>query len=194
MALQAIQLYLASDVASAVFTTASGVQALNTDLWSDPSLVPSYAYQSLGQIWLGVSAASGQLLNRIVYQVGENLEASEGDISLLGDEIQSTDVSNDGFQSNEAGAETMFLDIVLSLPEERQNWNRITQADLRIRYLLDENWRKRRKGVSPYIPNLGDPTVGGNIRLRWIRHLVPSNAKELWSRYMVAYTRAVPKA
>jgi hypothetical protein len=110
----------------------------------------------------------------------------------MGDSIQSTDVTNDGIQSNEPGGETMFLDIVLRMPEESHNWDVITQADLRLRYLLDENWRKRRK-VAAYIPNLGDNTVGDRVRLRWIRHLVPPDADELWSRYMVAYTRAVPR-
>lgn len=193
MAFKAIQLYIASDVASSVVTTASGVQAANSDLWPTVSQVPPYAYKSLGEIWIGVSAASGTLLNRVVYKLGENLEASVGEISLLGDEIESVDVSNDGLQTNEPGGETMFVDIVLRLPEERQNWDTMQQADLRLRYLLDENWRARRHRVSRYIPNLGDNTVGGNVRLRWIRHLVPPNAKEVWSRYMVAYTRSVPR-
>lgn len=193
MVFKAVQLYIASDIASSVVTLASSVQALNSDLWPTVAAVPSYAYQPFGTIWINAWCSSSQLAQRVVFKLGEDIEVSQGDISLLGDEIQSTDVTNDGFQSNDPGAETMFMDIVLKLPEETEDWDRIANADIRLRWLLDENWRGRRKGVSRYVPNLGDHTVGSEIRMRWIRWLVPANAKELWSRWMVAYTRSVPR-
>lgn len=193
MAREAIKLYIANDVASVVSTTASGVQALNSDLWETSAQVPSYAYRSFGQIWIGGSAASGELANRIVYKMGSAEENALGEITLLCDEMESVDLKQEGLQTNEAGGESMYLDIVLRLPDTKKDYDRIVNAELRLRYLLDENWRKKRRGTTPYIPNLGDHTITDNVRLRWIRHLVPPNAKEVWTRYAVNFTRAVPR-
>lgn len=194
MALKAVYLYIASDVQSTCTTTASGVWLQNTLTWPSSSVVPDYAYKSFGAIWVSATCASSELANRVVYKLGSKLEASLGEVTLLGTIIESVDVTNDGLRSNDPGAETMYLDIVLRLPEERQNWDKISNADLRLRYLLDENWRKRRRGTSPFIPNLGDYSIDTSVRLRWTRHMVPPNAKEIWSRFIVSYTRAVPVA
>lgn len=194
MSLLATALYISSDVHSAVTTTQASVQAANPTLWPLVTQVPPYAYQSFGDIWISsttFTAASGDVFGRVVYQLGANLEASLGEVTILGEGIESADVRNMGLQENTAGAETMYLNTVLRLPEELQDWNKIVNADLRLRWLLDENWRKARH-VPAYIPNLGDYTIGGNVRISWIRHLVPPNAKEVWSQYLLCYDRLVP--
>jgi hypothetical protein len=193
MSLKAVYLYLIRDIPSLVTTTASGVQALNSDIWTDPSQVPPYAYQSLGQILVSVSCSSSQLAQHIVYQEGMSLEESTGDIALLGSPYESVELPREGFFSNQRGAETMRMRIRFSLPEETQSWDRIVNAELRIRYLLDQVWRQNRKSTSAYIPNLGDYTVSSNIFCTWQDYPNPPNAKEIFASYTLAYVRAVPK-
>lgn len=189
--LKAIQLYIASDIQTTLTPAASTVWQKNQDLWPNFSTFPDYPWKPFGVIWIGSSAASSDVANRTVYKMGSNLEESRGEITLLGCPVESTLVNNDGLFSNAIGEETMYLDIVLRLPQERQNFDKIMNAELRLRWLLDESWRKYRK-VAPYIANLGDPLIGGNLRLTWKRYMVPPNAKEVWSRYAVCYERLVP--
>ena len=170
---------------------ASSVQASNPILFPTVASVPPYAYQPLSQIWVGSSAGSSQMSSRVVYQLGMGLEEALGEITLMGLEIQSNEYPGHGFDSNAPGAETMELVVVLRQPDSIKNWNRIVQAELRIRYLLDENWRKTRKRTSPFIPNT-DPSVDGDVRCTRMRQLEAPNAKELHSRYVICYTRAVP--
>lgn len=190
---KAIQLYISSDIQTALTPAASSVYALNSDQWSSVAEMPDFTYKPFGVIWVGTSAASADVSYRIVYKLGQNFENAQGEITLLGCPLESNDVGNEGLHSTENGAETMYLDIVLRLPEEKQNFDKIVNAEARLRWLLDENWRKNRRGVSPYIPNLGDNLIGGNLRLRWARYMVPPNAKEVWSRYIVSYNRLIPR-
>lgn len=193
MSLYAVWLLLANDVPSAITTTACSVAAANPDLWSSPSLVPSYAYQSLGQILVGSTCSSGELGLHIVYKEGEALENSLSEITLIGTPFESTELPREGLDSNEIGAETLKLEIAVRLPEESQNWQRITNAELRIRYLLDQSWRKKRRNTTPFIPNLGDNSVTGQIICTYCEYAAAPNAKEIFSRYILAYTRAVPR-
>lgn len=190
--LKATNLFISSDVQTSLTPSASAVFAANSDLWPNQASMPPYAYQPFGVIWIGVNASSSDVSNRIVYKLGQNYEESRGEVTLLTSPIESVDFPNAGLQSNDVGAETAYLDLVFRLPEESQDWDRISNAELRVRWLIDENWRKHRK-LPPYIPNLGDFTCS-NVRFSWIRHMVPPNAKELWSRYLVCYNRLVPHA
>lgn len=193
MSLKALWLYLSNDVPSTVTTTASGVQALNSDIWLTASSVPAYAYQSLGQMLVSSSCSSSQLALHVVYKEGEALENSRSEIALLGSSYESVELPREGFNLNTIGAETMHLDIGIRLPEETQNWDLISNVEFRVRYLIDQVWRRKRKSTSAYIPNLGDNTVDGQIFCNFCEYLRPPNAKEIWVRYSIAFTRAVPR-
>lgn len=193
MALYELYLYLANDFTT---TAASTVQANNTDIWPSAALVPSYAYLPLSKIWLGnvgVPSASSAMSDRIIYQLGMGLEDSRGDITLYGTSIESCLAGEYGLDANNAGASSMTMDIYFRLPEEKENWNKVINAELRVRYLLDENWRKRRSSTPPWVPNLGDYSVIGPVRCTWQRILMPPNSKELVSRYFVCFYTAVPR-
>lgn len=192
MCLYALQLYLLNDFTG---QAASSVQANNSDLWPNVSLVPSYAYLPLSKIWLGLTApmASSAMSGRIVYELGMGQENSRGEITLYATEVESARSPEYGLESNYPGAMSMTLDIWFRLPEETNNWNLMINAEYRVRWLLDQTWRKNRSRTPSWVPNLGDPTTAGEVLCVWQRIVSPPNARELISRYLVCFNAAVPQ-
>jgi len=192
----ALQQYLALDV---VDGDATIVSSRNPSIWPSSSYVPEYAYKSLGTLWMGRSVSSTQFIQRINYQFGESNMAAEGEISLLTKPIESTRIP-EPFNSNTVGAETTVLDIVLRQPEGEMSVARMINVELRIRYLLDHLWRGYRRGggippVSPNIPVVGDTSISQTypVLCQWMNYLTEPTATETAVRYVVAYTRNVPR-
>jgi hypothetical protein len=189
MCIPAIRNYLSSDTIS---TTSSSVSAANSDVWPTSASVADYAYKSLGELWLLTSTpASSDLAKRIVHKFGEGRVAAEGEISLYLAPLEGS-TADIGVRSQELGSEASFLEIVFRLPEASADWDRIINAELRVRYLLDSLWRGRRK-MPPSIPSTGDKSLNGNIFCQWDRYMSPPNANEVWVRYYLSFTRIVPR-
>jgi hypothetical protein len=183
-----IKAYLSLDVTS---VSACSVWLRNQDIWATSSAVPEYAYKSLKDIWVGTTAASSELANRIVCRFGEGLTAGVGEISLYVSPIESAH-SELPIQSNTAGAETSFLDIVFRQPPDQGKVKRNENAELRVRYLLDKLWRSTRR-TYPYLSASGDTSIVDDVILIWDRYMGCITAEEVASRYIAAYYRAVPK-
>lgn len=196
MTAKAIQYYLCQDV---VDGSAASVSAANPTIWATAADVPDYAYKSLGTIWTGAPTTSSNLENRIVYQFG-SVTNNTIEIALFTQPVDS--VLFDRVKDNEIGAEETNLVIRLSKPQGRPgidtlaNFNTVQQAELRIRYLLDLNWRSLRKGTPPQIPSTGDKSINPSygINITWDGYISPPNAVECQFRYRVFYIRAVPRS
>lgn len=195
MTAQAIQYYLCQDV---VDGSAAAVSAANAAFWPSPANVPSYAYESLGTIWTGAATVSSVFRNDIVYRFG-NVDETNTEISIFTQPIESANF--DRVRANTIGAEETNVVIRLFKAQTRatnknDGMDLIKNAELRIRYLLDSNWRRLRKGTAPFIPSTGDssldPSVG--VYLVWDGFISPPSAVECHIRYRAYYVRAVPKA
>lgn len=176
--------------------SASTVSSRNSSLWPTAGVVPEYAYKCLGSLWASTSVSS-VLLSRINYQFGEYQTAPEGEISLYTAPIESVRLEEPMF-SNAPGAETTFLDIILSQPPGEMSVNRMENVELRIRYLLDYIWRSQRRGggITPTPAQLtasGDSSISNTILCMWHSYLTPLRATEVGVRYVVAYNRNVPR-
>ena len=189
MSIEAVQLYLCQDV---LVGLASSAQVANPE-WAT-SEPPWYSYKSLGQMLVLNSCPTGVLSSRIVCKLGEGKEDARGDIILQPTDYESTAYRSIGFNSNTPGAETTVLDLKFSLPNAPGvgSYQRMLNLVLRVRYLLDETWRKKR-GAPPYIPNVGDPTVGSLIRCVWQKDESPIRAEESYQKYILCYNRIVPR-
>ena len=196
MSLANIWYYLINDT---VGLSASTVSSENSDLFPTAADVPPHAYKPLSEIWVGSASGSGEMANRVVYQHGLGFEESRGEITLRGYEIPSSEDPAEGEYSNDPGAETMRLNIVFRQPDEltatSADYQRIIQAELRVRYLLDENWRrKRRPEDGILVPATYDRSIISGIRCTRMRQLDPPNAKEFTASYIVCYTRAITRS
>lgn len=191
MTAKAIRDYLSKDLIS---STAAAVAAANPTLWASAANVPDYAYKSLGSIWLlTASLTSSVLEDSIVYRFGQS-DTSTKEISLF--TLPTESVRQQGsFNSNLPGAEASILEIVLRLPQRLANLELLTNAELRIRYLLDLTWRRQRKGVTPFIPSTGDNTLANTgIYCQFDGYVSPPNAMESHVRFCIDYNRAVPRS
>lgn len=193
MSAQAIRYYLSQDVTDG---SAATVAANNPTLWASSAVVPDYAYKSLGTIWLGAPTLSSTLGNKIVYRFGSN-DTDVADISLFTQPIDSA--LFDRVKDNEIAAEETNLVVRLTIPQDSRlstinNFLILQNAELRIRYLLDTNWRRKRRGTPPIVPSLGDPSLDPTygIYVTFDGYIVPPNAEQIQVRYRVYYHRAIP--
>ena len=191
MSAEAVRYYLMQDVVDGVAAT---VSANNAGFWPLASDVPDYAFKSLGTIWFGSVTPSSTLGNQIVYRLGL-ADTATNEITLYTLPMES--VVFDSIRDNTIGAEESNLIIRLIKPQKSSttNFETIQNTELRIRYLLDMNWRRLRKGVYPNITSTGDnsldPTFG--VKCMWDGYLTPPNAVECQVRYKIYYRRAVPR-
>ncbi len=191
MSLRALYLYMSSDIQSLNTATATSVQALNPQLFPLIASVPEYCYKPLGTMLVGVNCTSGELARHIVYKEGQGLENSSAEITLCGAPFESNYI-REGIQSNEIGAETMRIDVIIRHPQDKGDWNTLVNIDCRIKYLLDYGWRQKRR-VQAMVPNLGDFSLDGGLMCKFEHAPDPPNAQEMVSRYWISYTRAVPR-
>ena len=190
-----IQHFLSTDV---VNSDPSVVLSRNSSTWSNVGDLPLYTWTSLGTLWMGRIVSSTELITRLNYQFGEGEFSAEGEISLLTRPIESVRIP-EAWYSNDAGAETTYLDMVLRQPENEMSVARMMNVELRLRYLLDNKWRATRRGggvyTSPNIPNSGDTSISQDMPIlcQWMNYLTEPTAVEMAVRYVVSYQRNVPK-
>lgn len=130
------------------------------------------------------------------WKFGDRKTAPEGEISIYVSPIEAVRIP-EAFMSNQPGAETSFLEFVLRQNEGSMSVPRMEQVELRIRYLLDYKWRSTRRGgitpTPPFIPCVGDKTIIPPILCQFDQFMAPITSTETWVRYIVSYTRAVPR-
>lgn len=201
MTAKAIRHYISQDT---VDGSAATVAASNPNLWSSAADVPEYAYLSLAQIWTGTNLSS-RLEDTIVYRFGMNDTASidprtpsaknPGEISLFTRPTES--VLSDRIKDNTIGAEESNLVIRIEKATGKNlSLDTIMNVELRLRYLLDSNWRRLRKGVTPNIPSTGDNTLDPQrgVFCIWDGFAGQPTATECIVRYRIYYYRAVPRS
>lgn len=137
--------------------TAASVVAANPDLFSDVSEVPPFLYQSLKTIWLGSSAASGDLAKKVVADLGTGMESSEGSIVIFTSQIRNQADEIYSPNDDRFGAESANIRIVIYTPRYTTSVEKVFQAAYRIKYILDfESLNLRNEPellVSPTIDN-----------------------------------------
>lgn len=140
--------------------TASQVRAANPGIWSSDAEVPEYLYQSLKTLWLGSSAASGELANVIVAGLGTGRESSSGSIVVYIQRcLESVEDPNSIFKSDTLGAESAEAHILLYTTRNRISLDFINNATNRVKYVLDH----RLRGLRRLNPNLTVTTIDKSI-------------------------------
>ncbi len=130
-----------------------------------------------------------------MWEFGEGKTAAEGEITLLTSPIESVNIP-EPLMSNNTGAETTYLEIVMRKPSGEMSTKRMEQVELRLRYLLDCLWRAERR-TNPPTPTVVSSSVDSSIQsdyilCKWDKYMGPINSIEAWVRYCVAYNRNVP--
>ena len=168
---------------------ASSISASYPELFADATEVPAFLYTSLKDIWVGVSAASSEYARRVIAYYGEGKTVASGDIEIIPMVIkESADVPS-GWQDDTPGAETAVFAIKFAVPRTTTSYDKVRDAALRTRYLLDNDWRSRR-GENPQLTIAGDLTINknGHFRCFWLGD-DGSNASEYISNYKLEYLR-----
>ena len=114
-------------------------------VFSASGQVPEYLYKSIGTLWLGTVSASSDLDKRISVGTGGE-ESAAGSIVILLDSTVPSYLATRGNRSNDPGAFTSMVRIVLYKPA-----GRVTSPDQvisntadRIIYVMDETMRQLR--------------------------------------------------
>lgn len=192
MSAKAIRYYLMQDTVSG---SASTVSTDNPNLWPTAADVPDYAYKSLGNLWLSsATPVSSQLGDSIVYRFGQN-DTATNEISIFTQPIES--VISDTMRDNTIGAEESNLVIrITKTATSSSSVDLIQNIELRLRYLLDINWRRRRRGTPPFIPSTGDKSLDSAVGVlcEWDGYVTMPNAIQTIVRYKTYYVRGVPRA
>lgn len=126
--------------------TAQEAYEANTTLFPGGSGdVPDYMYLSVKTILLGVAAASSELANRVVEDVGTAQNHPAGSIVITSKFFPSQfddDIPN--LRSDQVGAETAFYDVKIHIPRRQANSDIMTNLIYRLTYVLDYYSRTNR--------------------------------------------------
>ena len=190
MSVPTIRQFLANDV---VDSDPAVVSADNSASWPTSADVADYGYKSLGTIWVGVPTTSPTLASRIVYKAGEGTNNALGEISLIALPMESVE-NQQSIDNNTTGALDYYMEIVYRLPDKQASWDKINNASIRVRYLLDYNWRRKRKekpiqiSVTPAV----DKSLDGSFLCRWLGYKTPPNGIEVVELWLVSQEIVVP--
>lgn len=182
-------------------STASAINALNNNAYGSNSKVPFYMYTSLCTIWTGASGNVAALDKSIIVSSGEGKDTATNAITIAPYICESDSQENEGgLQSDDVGAEAALVRLFLKtkptpIPSE---FNRIQNAELRIRLLLDTLIRSR-YGYSSSIPinNTGDLSIDDTYDLfmcQWLGYETEPSASQLVVNYAISYYRSFGKA
>lgn len=135
-------------------STASAVYTLNPEIWNSASHVEEYMYKSLGEIWMGSSAAASTLPTRLVARMGVGQGHPEGSIYVINAQLMSPHaVPGNLILPDGPGAETTTIDIAFKRPRNVL-LETVEQAELRTRWLIDHNIRQQCRYLSGDLPLL----------------------------------------
>lgn len=174
-------------------TTAVAVAALNPDIFTDPSEVPAYLYMSLGSIWLG-SAKAADLPKYITAELGGGKTKADGSIVIIERQVMESVLQPMGSRIDITGAEASTVDILIQKPRNTLGGT-VKDAELRIRYLLDQTLRGERyispdlstRDLSnePYDKSIRD----GLFKCQWRGYMYEPHISQITTRYIVEYIR-----
>lgn len=110
-------------------------------------------------MWLGSSAASGDLARSVVADLGTGLESSAGSIVIFTSQIRNQADEVYSPQDDRFGAESADIRIILYTPRNATSVDKVFQSAYRIKYVLDFESRNLR--FQPEL--LVSPTVDNSI-------------------------------
>lgn len=182
-------------------STASAINALNGNAYGSPSKVPLYMYTSLCTIWTGASGNVAALDKAIVVSSGEGKDPATNAITIAPYICESDSNENEGgLENDDTGAEAALVKIFLKTSPTPTSsvFNRIQNAELRIRLLLDTIIRSK-YGYSSSIPinNTGDLSIDDTADLfmcQWLGYETEPSASQLAVNYALSYYRSFGKA
>jgi len=197
MSSKVIKNYLLSDV---VDSTASATRAANPLIgWTVDADVPQYLYTSLSTLWMGASGVA-DYSTRILATQGESKTriGFPGYIEVIPYPSESI-YESDGMLDDAIGAERSMIKIFFQTerPVKTTDFERLKQAELRIRCLLDEKQRGLSK-KSPNIPISGDSTIdnftsASMFKCVWEKFDLAPDASEIVITYRCDYVRLFSK-
>lgn len=124
--------------------------SLYPTVFSASGQVPEYLYKSLKSLWLGTSAASGDLAGYIVADTGVDQETPKGAIVIEMDaifEAYNSPVPRSS-RADDTGCEIAVTKLVIYKPRVTNQPDVIYNTTTRIKMILDQYYRNsRRKGM-----------------------------------------------
>lgn len=185
---ETIAAYLQTDV---LVSSASSVRALNPGKWAADADVPAYMFQPLYTIWTPPSSSLSDFRTRITGSSGQRTTKAFGYIEvvpLMYDNAFNPETMID----DETGSESAIVDILFSIPRPvpTAQFDQLKMAELRVRLLLDYNWRTK-AGKTPLIPVATSSTIDSSnyFFCFFQQFLNDPNASEVVVRYKVNYVR-----
>lgn len=191
MSVPTIKQFLANDISD---LDPSTVSADNSASWPTSADVADYGYLSLASIWVATATTSSTLASRITYSAGMGTNTAIGEIALIYLPMESVE-NQQSIENNATGALDYYMEIVYTLPDKQANWNKINNASLRVRYLLDLNWRRKRKAKPIHIsvtPKV-DKSLDGGLICRWLGYKTPPNGISVVELWLVSQEIVVPQ-
>lgn len=184
--------------------TAAQVRALLPTQWATDADVPHFLYQPLSWILLGLEgdAAAQAALQEIIipsYGLGNTPdEPNDQSIQLISLPFESV-AKADGMKSDATGAETALLKTMVQIGADLDANDAFiaSQADLRIRLIIDKNCRSlamKNGEIWPKgngLPVTGDPTINKNYPAicNYLGFIDNETAIGKVSLYLLQYTR-----
>lgn len=193
MSLSTIRRFLSLDC---VDGDAAAVSARNSEVWPTANDVADYAYKSLASIWLlSLPITSAALANTITYKKGEMLGNTVQEINLLSLPEESYQ-NQESTLNNHPGALDYYMEVIYKLPQKVSDYDRLMNTSLRVRYLLDHRWRRKRGEKPNYIktvPIVDKSLDQGGIICEWLGFTYPPNGSEMVERWLVRQIVIVPQ-
>ncbi len=190
MSVPTIRAILAADITD---LDPSVVSANNSAAWPTSGDVADYGYKSLGTIWVGPGTSTPTLTSRLVYKAGEGTNNALGEISLIALPMESVE-NQQSIENNSTGALDYYMEIVYRIPDKQANWDKIQNASIRVRYLLDYNWRRKRKlGPAIKVSPAVDKSLNGGFLCRWLGYKTPPNGIEVVELWLISQELVVPQ-
>ena len=124
--------------------------SLYPTMFSASGQVPQYLYKSLKSLWLGTSAASGDLAGYIVADTGVDQETPKGAIVIEMDSIfeaYNSPIPRSS-RADDTGCEITLAKIVIYKPRIVNQPDLIYNTTTRVKMILDQYYRNvKRKGM-----------------------------------------------
>ena len=89
------------------------------------------------------------------------------------------------------------MEIIYKMPQGKEDYDRLWETSLKVRYLLDRSWRAKRKlggiiKVDPVVDKGMEASDG--LLCEWCGFTSPPNGYEMAERWHVKYQVVIPKA
>src|SRR3990167_11014771 len=171
-------------------TAASSFVDTYPQYFSDTSQVPAHFYKSLCNIWLGSDMATSVWANYITTSFGMGNSRPDG-IEIIPTRVLESIKHPDSIRNNAIGAEYAEMVIYLKIPGKPTIDNKIRDAELRIRRLIDWNYRGLRNQARFFASVSTDNTINPDqpIKCQFREYITYVNEKQLGLIYGCDYSR-----